>query len=82
MRGRNRWFRSGYGMGRGRGAFGWGAGYAGRAWPGNPYPYCRNFPWLPRGWWRFGTATATYPGTAGWPVGYGAYPANPSQAQN
>ncbi len=75
MRGRGGWFRSGYGMGRGRGAFGRGAGYA---WPGNPYPYCRNFPWLPRGWWRFGTSAAAYPGTAGW---YGAYPANPYQTQ-
>ncbi len=79
MRGRGGWFRNGYGMGRGRGAFGWGTGYASYAWPGNPYSYCRNFPWLPRGWWRFGTVA--YPGTAGWPVGYGAYSANPYQPQ-
>jgi len=43
--------------GRGRG-FGWyGYGWPGwTAWPGwgrgNPYPFCRRFPWLPRGWWR------------------------------
>lgn len=24
--------------------------YGGRG-RGNPYPYCRFFPWLPRGWW-------------------------------
>lgn len=32
----------------GRG-FGWRGG-RGRG-RGNPYPFCRNFPWLPRGWW-------------------------------
>ena len=33
----------------GRGWFGWGGG---RGWGrGNPYPFCRNFPWLPRWWW-------------------------------
>jgi len=32
--------------GRGWGFWGWGRG--------NPYPFCRFFPWLPRGWWRFG----------------------------
>jgi len=50
----------------GRG-FGWRAGWYGYGWPGygwsawstwpgwgrgNPYPFCRRFPWLPRGWWR------------------------------
>ena len=25
--------------------FGWGRGF------GNPYPFCRWFPWLPRWWW-------------------------------
>lgn len=32
--------------------YGWwgGYGYYGRG-RGNPYPYCRNFPWLPGGWW-------------------------------
>jgi len=49
---RGGWFGRGYGMGRGRGAY---------AWPGNPYPYCRNFPWLPRGWWRTGVY-GSYPG--------------------
>jgi len=40
----------------GRG-FGWGwYGYGWMPWAGwgrgNPYPFCRRFPWLPRGWWR------------------------------
>jgi hypothetical protein len=38
------------GFGRGMG-YGRGLGYR---WPGvgrgNPYPFCRAFPWLPRGW--------------------------------
>lgn len=34
---------------RGRGWFGWGGGLGwGR---GNPYPFCRFYPWLPRRWW-------------------------------
>ncbi|NPV28841.1 MAG: DUF5320 domain-containing protein [Firmicutes bacterium] len=33
-------------------------------WAGNPYPFCRFFPWLPRRWWA-------YPGYA---AGWGAYP--------
>ncbi len=32
--------------GRGRGFWGVGRGV------GNPYPFCRFYPWLPRGWWR------------------------------
>ncbi|MCD6262918.1 hypothetical protein J7L60_00715 [Candidatus Bathyarchaeota archaeon] len=36
----------------------WGRGRAwpGRGfwgWPGNPYPFCRWFPWLPRWWWAY-----------------------------
>ena len=39
MRGR-RWFGRGYpGWGRGR---------------GNPYPFCRFYPWLPQRWWAYG----------------------------
>jgi len=34
-------------MAFGRGRFGRGAG-RGR---GNPYPFCRFYPWLPRRWW-------------------------------
>jgi len=30
-----------------RGWFGWGRGF------GNPYPFCRWFPWLPRWWWAY-----------------------------
>ncbi|RLF52470.1 MAG: hypothetical protein DRN11_01100 [Thermoplasmata archaeon] len=44
-----------WGFGRGRG-WGFGFGWYGYGWPGwgrgNPYPFCRRFPWLPRGWWR------------------------------
>ena len=32
------WFSRSWGRGGG-----WGRG--------NPYPFCRNFPWLPRWWW-------------------------------
>jgi hypothetical protein len=38
----------GYGMGAGMGYYGRPGGR------GNPYPFCRFFPWLPRGWWRTG----------------------------
>ncbi|MGC9530471.1 MAG: hypothetical protein ACP5G2_07715 [Candidatus Bipolaricaulaceae bacterium] len=48
--------------GRGRGYWGQGRGR------GNPYPFCRFYPWLPRGWWRFGYSQY---GTYGH---YGAYP--------
>ena len=51
----------------GRG-FGWRAGWPGYgwfAWPGwgrgNPYPFCRRFPWLPRGWWRMTWPAYGYP---------------------
>lgn len=50
-------------FGRGRGGFGtgysrgFGMGYSrgfgmGR---GNPYPFCRFYPWLPRRWWAYGS---------------------------
>jgi NAD-dependent dihydropyrimidine dehydrogenase PreA subunit len=46
---RGYWFGGGYrgwGRGRGRGP--------GRGWGrGNPYPFCRFYPWLPRRWWAF-----------------------------
>jgi len=45
----------------GFGYFGWG-GFWGR---GNPYPFCRFFPWLPRWWWASPYAAqfaATIPG--------------------
>ena len=39
---------------------GWGRGFGWYGWygwgRGNPYPYCRRFPWLPRGWWWSGAA--------------------------
>lgn len=64
-RGRN-WF--------GRGFWKWGAyggfrsPYPGGGWGrGNPYPFCRRFPWLPRGWWMM----PHYQGRP--PIGYPAY---------
>lgn len=48
-----RWFGRGGGWGRGR---------------GNPYPFCRNFPWLPRRWWTM--PGAGYYGTSGPYAGY------------
>jgi len=38
----------GRGMGFGRG---FGIGFRSGIGMGNPYPFCRNFPWLPRRWW-------------------------------
>lgn len=49
---------------RGRGWFGRGYQGWGR---GNPYPFCRLYPWLPRRWWAYGpglyppTMPAYYP---------------------
>lgn len=57
----------GYGRGRG-GGYGRGMGFGRGYWPGpgaggvygpglgrgNPYPYCRFYPWLPRRWWAMG----------------------------
>lgn len=51
----------------GRGRFGGGRWVAGR---GNPYPFCRWFPWRPRRWWAYG------PGPYGAGAPYrGPYPA-------
>lgn len=56
-----------YGVGR------WyGRGCGAYPWPANPYPYCRNFPWLPRGWWWSGADGTAYPGWG--PSGYGRPP--------
>jgi len=65
---------------RGRGWFGWGGpggGGSGRGWfggpgwgRGNPYPFCRFHPWLPRRWWAYGAGfypLGPYPGTTGMP---------------
>ena len=35
----------------GRRWFGRGGGWGRRIGRGNIYPFCRNFPWLPRQWW-------------------------------
>ncbi len=59
-RGFGRGFWSGFGPGRGMGM-------------GNPYPYCRNFPWLPRRWWT-GMYGAMAPSLGTYPVPYYGYP--------
>ncbi len=44
-------YRYGFGRGFGRGfGFSYGRIYG---W-GSPTPYCRAYPWLPRGWWKWG----------------------------
>ncbi len=45
------------------------APWAGGGWGrGNPYPFCRFFPWLPRGWWAYpGYAWGPAPGGAAFP---------------
>lgn len=55
--------------GRGFGWFGWYGhpGFTGYGFGrGNPYPFCRNFPWMPRWWWTgmYGPISpwSTYPG--------------------
>ena len=59
-RGFGRGFWSGFGPGRGMGM-------------GNPYPYCRNFPWLPRRWWT-GMYGAMAPAPGMYPMPYYGYP--------
>lgn len=68
---------------RGRGWFGWGGpggGCSGRGWfggpgwgRGNPYPFCRFHPWLPRRWWAYGAGL--YPTVPSAPYGMGPYAA-------
>lgn len=57
-------FGAGYGMGRG---FGRGMG--------NPYPFCRWFPWLPRWWWSgmYGPVTPYSYAPYGAPTPYSPY---------
>lgn len=79
MRGRGRWFGWGPGMGWG-GWFGWGRGL-GMGWGrGNPYPFCRFFPWMPRRWWAWGVSPyGLYQrGTPGAYAPYAAYPGYPA----
>ncbi len=45
---------------------------------GNPYPFCRNFPWLPRGWWTgmygpIAPVTGIYPMPHSHPYAYGRW---------
>ncbi len=65
----------GYGYGFGRG---FGYGFGRRFGWGNPTPYCRAYPWLPRGWWKWGYAPydfeEDYYGIPRYPYyGYGRY---------
>lgn len=53
-----------------RGWFGWGGRGRGR---GNPYGFCRFYPWLPRRWW--GYSAGPYPVAPPWPYGLGRYAA-------
>ena len=46
-----------------RGWFGWGRGF------GNPFPFCRWFPWLPRWWWAYPAFLTPYY----WTPYYAAY---------
>ena len=60
------WWRGWYG-------YPYGGGWGG----GNPFPFCRNFPWLPRWWWATPYAAqcaATIPSF----FGSGYFPAYPS----
>jgi hypothetical protein len=78
--GRGGWFGWGPGMGMGRGGgFGWGRGF-GMGWGrGNPYPFCRTFPWMPRGWWAWGASPygSSYGGTPTTYAPYSPYTAYP-----
>ncbi|BER91431.1 hypothetical protein [Atrimonas thermophila] len=73
-------FRRGFG---GRFAGAWGGFYPGFGWygrgRGNPYPFCRNFPWLPRGWWAmpYFTGYRAYPFSYVPPYGGRFYPYSP-----
>ena len=68
--GRGFWWRGYYGYSLGGYPYfgGWGGG--------NPFPFCRNFPWLPRWWWATPSA-ASY--AASIPSAYtpGYYPTYP-----
>jgi len=47
----------GYGRGMGVGRGYWAGAAPGAGWGrgiGNPYPYCRFYPWMPRRWWAMG----------------------------
>jgi len=68
--------------GFGRGAGWWWFGYGGYpfwGWRGrgNPFPFCRWFPWLPRWWWATpyaGSYAATIPYYLGYPYSPGYMP--------
>ncbi|MDZ7262072.1 MAG: DUF5320 domain-containing protein [candidate division KSB1 bacterium] len=70
-------------MPRGRNFFGpgfWWRGYYGYPYwgwgGGNPFPFCRNFPWLPRWWWATPYA-GQFASTIPYYFGAGYYPTFP-----
>ena len=61
MRGFGGGRRGGYGRGMGlgranRAGLAPGGAYRQGLGRGNPYPYCRFYPWLPRRWWAMGVS--------------------------
>lgn len=68
-------FGRGWGLGRGYWpGSGFGRGYGMGRGMGNPYPYCRFYPWLPRRWWAM--AVNPYAGVPSFqssPPSWGAY---------
>jgi hypothetical protein len=57
----------GSGYGQGVGWFGFGRGI------GNPYPFCRRFPWLPKWWWAYPAFAQPYYGRYGNTPYYSGY---------
>ena len=80
-RGRGGGFGRGRGGGFGRGYWpgaGFGRGFGMGQGMGNPYPYCRFYPWMPRRWWAMGmNPYATQPYAQGAPPTWGAYERSP-----
>jgi hypothetical protein len=80
--GRGFWKRGFYGAPGSYGGFGGFRGYWGRGRGrglGNPFPFYRRVPWLPRGWWAapsYGQVGYTSPDRTGW--GWGI-PQQPQQ---
>ena len=50
-----------------RGWFGWGRGF------GNPFLFCRWFPWLPRWWWAYPAFISTLYYGIPWMMPYMGY---------
>ncbi len=78
-------FGRGRGGGFGRGYWagaGFGRGFGMRRGMGNPYPYCRFYPWMPRRWWAMSmNPYATGPYAQGVVPTWGAYGPSPWPGQ-